>query len=417
MSCLLKIEFKKELIYHTPLIDNIIYINNCNGIIMKICEDYFIFTCNHIIEKCPLSITCLIDDILLYPSIYKRIYEYDVCILKINDGDIIHIKKYYNIENIGYINCFLDCKNYISHDLERSCEIITNIHIKNNHIKSSIVPKIPIYEIEFDKSIDHCNISGSIVMNESNIFGMVICKLDKLYMAIPLLLIINFINNDLKYIKFNYDFVDFTLDKHYNGLYITDVINKKYNSSLNMSDVIIKCDTFPINEFGEIYCVELQYCVEIDTFIMLNNKNYVNITILNSKEQFENIICFKYNIDNICKIFIQKQNKYINIDGLVFTELSEELIIENIKNGINSHGDIFASLFNNEHDNKKYVILISNLNVKYKKYNKFLYMPILNIKNHEILNIDDIVKFIGINFHDINFLNFNKTVVKKKLKY
>lgn len=420
MSCLIHVEFKKDsikpesnLIFESVINDEI-YVCHGNGIIIMVKDEYYIFTCNHIIEKYTVSIECHTDEIIFNPTIFKRIYEYDVCILKINFHDSIHLKKYYRIENIGDINSFSKYKNFISHNLEKSCEIVKNICIKNHHIKSVIVPKIPMYEFELNKSCDAHGLSGSVLTNDENILGMVVCKLNKIIMAIPLLLILNFMNNHLKYIKFNYDFVDFTLDKKYNGLYINNIINKKYNDTLNLGDVVVSCENQEINDDGEIYCDEIKLYVTIDTFIMLNNKNYVDITILNSKETFENIICFKYDIELICKIFIQKQNKYINLNGLIFTELSEELMIENIKKGMNYYKDIYNSLFDN-YENEKYIVLILNINSN-KKYNKFVHMPLLQIEKHKIFNIDDLVTSSDFDEMYYSSYNHNKINIKKLIK-
>lgn len=395
MTCNIYVEFKNDVIKETSkyvyelILDDETYINNGNGIIIKIKDDYYIFTCNHIIEKNPINIKCYIDNMLINTIIFKRIYEYDVCILKINHYDYIHLKRYYTYENIGAISSFSESLNYISHNLEKSCEIVLNICVKHNHIKSGIVPKIPTYEIKIKN--EYClGMSGSLLKNDKNILGMIICKSDKVIMAIPIILILNFMINDLTHIKFNYDVVDFVLEKKYNGLYINNIINKKYNDTINIGDVIVSCENNEINDIGEIYCEEIKYYVTIDTFIMLNNKNHVNITILNSKEIFENIVCYKYNIEQICKIFIQKQNKYYNLNGIIFTELSEELIIENIKKGLNYYKEIFNSLFDNC---EKYIILI--LNTKSKKYDKFIHKPLLKINKH------------------FNYLDFNNVAIKK----
>jgi hypothetical protein len=392
MTCNIYVEFKKNVVnktsIHEYILDDEIYISRGNGIIMKIKDEYYIFTCNHIIEKNPIIIKCYTDEHEINTIIFKRIYEYDVCILKINYHDYVNIKKYYTNENVGIINSFLECGNYISHNLEKSCEIVKNICVKNSHIKSVIVPMVPMYEFEICGEVEDYNgMSGSILMNDTNIIGMVLCKSNKILMAIPIVLILNFMTNELKYIKFNYDIVDFTLEKKYNGLYINDIINKKYNSTINVGDVIVSCENQEINDVGEIYCDELKLYITIDTFIMLHNKNYIDIQILNINETFENIICYKYDIEHICKIFIQKQNKIFNINGLIFTELSEELIIENVKNGMNYYKEIYNSLFDNS---EKYIVMILNTSSN-KKYNKFIHKPLLKLEESKYLKSDKII--------------------------
>ena len=94
--------------------------------------------------------------------------------------------------------------------------------------------------------------------------------------------------------------------------------------------------------------------------------------------------------------------------------MSEELIVENIKKGINYYKDIYDSLFDNC-ENEKYIVLILNITSN-KKYNKFVHMPLLQIEKHKIFNIIDLATcsdfdemyFSSYNHHKINIKNLIK---------
>ena len=79
---------------------------------------------------------------------------------------------------------------------------VNKIKIKDDYLKSVLIPPIPLYKIKIDM-LEYDGLSGSIVISDDKIIGMITSVTKKSTLeAIPMILIFNFVKTMITYNKY-----------------------------------------------------------------------------------------------------------------------------------------------------------------------------------------------------------------------
>jgi len=370
----------------------------------------------------------------------KSLYSNLVILDKVQSKSL---DKFISNNNINYLddnnlNCFslnkilksfpnkgteMEIFYYNSRNNSKQYNIFTLENIGFENIDNcQTMPVIPFYECSLKNDVNQdllINTSGVPVFNKiGKILGILSSynkKTDK-FKIIPGYfihkLIDDFINNkpdEISCLPLNYKLLN-------NELVLIDD-----DSKLQKNDIIIKLDHRIVDSDGNIYFPSIKYKIPLDTYILLNfnfnEKISISIKRLNdSKTIFNHFLMKKKltSISNILKIDNKYNNKFINIDGLTFCELSIPLIkilykYYNTKIDYNFIGLI------NSHDNlslnrEKIIILI---NSTYNKLNVDLdnIFQLKKINNNKIYSINDLYKYISNNrLQSINLISKDKKI-------
>jgi hypothetical protein len=313
-------------------------------------------TCNYGDDP---KIFAQIDDNDEEAYIYIKIYEIDIAVLKlinklITTPDAV-ISSELQFDN-GSIRSNTDI--YYTKTVE----------IKMEYIKSELLPKIPVYSIsaECDSTESHSLLAGSEVIKNDKLYGFVIKKNNNEITAVPCLIINMFLlhifDNPLSELKgiIVYSCYCEVIDKKkIIGNYITentcfypstnsmDIMTK---FSFRQNDILLSIDDKEFNSDMSLYFDDLSCFLPINTYFMfaLLQKNNVKIKLLRNNT-VKTIYLNGISYNNIFKIRIYGK-KYINWNGFIFCELTEEILVNNFSQ---KKYNIFSI------DGSKYVALIN----------------------------------------------------------
>jgi len=433
--------------FFVNICDEVFVISTCHSICSNRATIFSFYMDDGIVKKIKLSVKKIIE-------------EFDLAILSIdNNGDngdnVDNPIISYDIATLK--NCFVN----MSHTLySKSFELVNNnatdiIEKINKYDNCTICDndfifkilkgyEIPMIKMRCDSS-DDSGKSGSIVYSDTNnIVGLIMEESydksnNKYIYALPLHIVAYIIEAysteqcvDIKSVIMNTqiceiedDTIDGTIDgtidetiddtidgtakeiaKEKNmikyGHYVIDTFDIKYNDiygknfKFNIGDVLIEINDIIFESDGRLhgYCIDMKFKTYLLLYFLKNK--YVKIKYYRDNNLCEILLCCKKMATNIRLNFIQNRN-FIFYNGLIFMELSENMLIEFKKNGIDCQLDGISII---EPENKKLIVLIhidyKYLTTKYKhnKNNK-------NIKEFENWHISNknicILKQIGKN--------------------
>lgn len=348
------------------------------------------------------------------------------------DSTNFNVKKY-NVTLQNHNNN--DCDNNYTYD----------------NLTSLNIPKLPYIklstkELSIEKIKKLKGVSGTIVFdNMKKIQGIVTnfyTVKDEIY-VLTLKAINRFLNeiyltnnfnglcgivNKKKLCEFEHDNVDYwgymIVDKsiiNYNNNICST--NNKYGNGLNYGDIIFQVNNHPLNDKGKIYDKEIDSYVPFNTYIALNYKNMDMIKLRIMRNEKNDYIEKKIKIKSrplwtMKNIMIRHNNKFVNCNGIIFTELSEDII-----EFYNNHNMIIDGygryIYTNKpyQDNGKKIIIAINLKKSelpmdfLKSANKIGFPLIKNYDNKYYFPIlDKINRKKNFNLNDLN-------KIKKSAKY
>jgi hypothetical protein len=218
--------------------------------------------------------------------------------------------------------------------------------------------------------------------------------------------------------------------------------NKKNKFKFNANDILYKINNNNFDSNGMIYYKELDMAIPIDTFIMIESffSDSLEVNILKFNKEYKKInqIIYPKSFDEIYNVSVFNKYKYIYWRGLIFTELSEELILNFNKTRMKLDGIIFTQYKQIDPDCDKYVVLLDidykvlnltladklkAIGLPYVKFNNSYQILVLhkicNIKINNLNHLENILNDIPIDKQDnkIIFLynNFNKHIEEDKI--
>lgn len=352
-------------------------------------------------------------------KIKNIIEEFDIAIMEPENPKAIDPKIIYKKENLlSKISEYSSTSAFINHissdDLQNFTikKIRVDIrNIENIDFVSQYFPHygVPTLNIIFHEQFDENEIkgmSGSLLLDNEIPLGMITDGNDSLN-VLPISIIMYLIENTLSKKKANFEGIliniesvnfypdqqtkykpGLGLDKSYikGKKYYGHVIDEHYDISYSKKgkiipfkfkkdDVIIKVDNNYINSNGHIYSDDFGYPIKICLYLMLSfyKKTFVSIDyVRNSKiskinkinkvetvetvETVDTVTIRGTSIDQHLSFHIKETPYFLYYNGLVFVELSEELLEYFGKKRISLEGNI--DLVNNETKLSKYVILV-----------------------------------------------------------
>lgn len=394
-------------------------INQGHGLLLDVDGYKCVVTCSHIVGKANMRIDISLetfDNLMVTEEckIVANIEEYEMSILEfVNKKNI----KKYNFCKTSELQNFklnLESKHKIKYfSIEGLLETnlvlneidINNIYVEQAYIKSKIIPKLPLLCVESRYlPTDVHGLSGATVVdNNETPVGLISNSIDcreKLY-CLPISVIIKFV----KELKDNYmqKFVPSTIifDYDLEGAELENVsltccvINNtfnigykstgKKNFKFEIGDAIYKLNNVNINDDGTVYHAEMGLNLDIRTFFMIESMfgKLVRIDMYRQNNDGEygqfNCLISGTPIESTTNTTIINNNKYFVWKHHVFTEVSDELLIEFVNNGFLNINFIEKNKTLKE-NNSKMVLMFDGNAIKIVE----------KIGNKNIVNLDDL---------------------------
>jgi len=436
------------------------------GYVREIMGKKYIVTCNHILIKnyteCFAYIETDRDHVIrLSLQPVATIYELDLAILSILDAvdvETMRVCDYSSIPQLDslstisdeyngmmiYKTSYLDKKTGYDQSISRINETVT---LRHAMINSSVLNDVPVFEFNplqiegVDQMITTCknnhrlifnivskyskSFSGAIIANESGNLAMIqVFNSDRDYLniairAIPLN-IANIIcdqmiqNNILKNIGIRID-TDYgtAFDNHgkkWNMRIVNHTtckfINGKKDFTFIQNDQILKIDNLEFDDHGMIYYELIGIPVTINCYLMLRCLMHRDVQIYYVRNQtFKtvNIRGIPYEYIYTCKA--TNRGEYIKWNGMIFMELSEEMIayygskyksfVDYTKNiaKYSTNGESIIVMFNLK--SKNHSPNISTLDLIPADDNKKYFFHVLEkIGNKKISNMNNLIETI-----------------------
>jgi len=372
-----------------------------------------------------------IDNVILtaYHVVYKKtcirdnkneliidiiIDEYDMAILKkpdkiINyDSFLINLKSYIN-EN----NKIKNFDSYKDNLFKLKNEDIIMMDIECNYIKTNIFPQLPVFIFSSNSNLDYSGYSGSAITNKNNLFGILISENinDHKITCLPIEIIY--------YIFKNY--IDNKMNFYYMPLNIKNNIISNNFRNLIKNDIVYKINDIElINDM--IYDNNLENNIPYDTYLILYGFTKIKIeyyknNLKNKKKYIINVKLKVFDYKHVSFDFRDKNINY-NINGIIFSELSEEKLVEMYKKNIKIPTNLYDAL----HSTKKIIfikdIISPEINDKFIKNNVNIssQLYIINkISGKQMKNISELDNFKNNKNITFDILNSNMDNIKIKI--
>jgi len=429
-------------------IKNTLYVLSCYHGIQNYNEIYLyelkkINDTSYTINKIETSVACYSD-------------ELDLALLSLNDSHN------FNTADIDDFSLRFLKKNDVIEIVYDETKKISESKLIKNKSKIELIYKETIYEkyssfnmpelpylkfsiknISEDLIRNLKGLSGIICYNKQNkIIGMLsnYSKVDNHVKIIPSVVIKNFI---LEYSKkqrydgisgliFKNSFCEFEHENNdYNGIIVEKTFGIKYKDTFKNGDIIFKINDKVISKDGKIYDEEIGESIPFNSFISLNTNvdDEVNLVLMRNNPKLNDYEEIKVPVKAISynqarKIDLNHNDKFVECNGLIFTEISENIIEFYRNHNIHLIGKLLKHFANdsygpNEHHKK--IVLINILNNKFskenmKEINKFG-LPLIkkrNSKNEYYMCILDTVNGKKVtNLSNLtNRLSNNKNILK-----
>jgi hypothetical protein len=365
--------------------------------------DEYVLTLYHIISGTNIHIN------KIKYKIIHEIVDYDIVILckHAYNGNIYDflekmnrkiINKELNMIKISDINASKEFKIFFSN-------LVLNFNdIENTSLKSNILPQILLgkFNILDNPDLlnldDLCGLSGSICYIDDNIFGFVISENNGIIEVIPLEIIL-----DLVRIHSVYGIRYFQVNISGN------IIPNNYKN-FNKNDRITHINNIEVDDFGMVLFDRYNKLISINTYIMLFDKNKIDIKILRNTHKSRKEFIIKYKIDKFTEnkilINIKENNKYIIIKDLCFKELSEEYLVK-----IFNTKKIPEINYDNIHGTKKMIYLDTGPNSNPDIMTDSVLL-LNKISGHNIYNLNQIKHYTNQKNCVFELIDTNNNIIK-----
>jgi hypothetical protein len=336
------------------------------GIIIKYKKLYYVISCFHISKKS--QDTCIYVKNTKNDKTYKfeavkllDCYELDISIFSVTDKDATLSKLSYLYDSLENPICISG--DVIIKGLKKSIDNINlNKEVLNTTIvdtvcdicSSSLFPPVPMIAIKYIEGIDK-ETSGAPVFQSNKLIGIIshynnntnnVLVLPTYYIKY----LIELINKKIydKTLKTIYLDTNICTLETVKGTENLLMINDNYNISypgkkqLKNNHFIKKLNNMPFNNDGKVFCNKTKIWIPLNTYILLHNDcdifkfNIVQIENETCKESTVNINPLQ--VIDASNINIYTSDKFLIWNNLVFTELSEELLIDYNNKGISIIG-------------------------------------------------------------------------------
>jgi hypothetical protein len=383
-------------------------LNTGHGIFIEMNSTIYVMTCNHIVKNHEDLYGYVDTDkgvIKFKLTMIGSIDEFDFVILCPNqDLSIVVNPIKFNTVSENLSSCKLSytkknqdkLKIQTLHQtpvktLEKQIIDTVLLDIQDSHLKSVLVPKIPLIKFtciipETSDEFNPDGLSGASITIDDNIVGMIFCYSNKYIEAVPIYflklfaqkIIMKKTNIHLKGCVIPIVTADMTLN---DGSHVVKVVTDdtgilyktltKTEYKFKAGTIIMAINDKVFTNTGKIYIDELDAFLQIDTYIMICTlqQTQVKFTVVKenvnmAKINFKNIMITPLPFEKQYVVAINNNNKYVHWKGLTFCELSEELIIKLGQFGIKLVGKLFSDYKIPSIHNKKSIVLID---VNYSK--------------------------------------------------
>jgi hypothetical protein len=394
--------------------------------------DDYVITCKHIIGSIDNTICYYFefDKLIKKKLIFiGEIKNYDICVLKFEDTKICYSDFLKTFEQFLKNNKLSKCIDFGAnidvsyYEINKDMYILKHMELKTEYmdmkhinLKSMFIPKIPIYILSKVEGIDHGS-SGTLACQNEIPIGMIDFKSNESIGIIPIEIIFELLKTKLNIkhstIKFKYDIIEIEDNSYKYGLILKEnitLVKLKKKVILNENNVILEIDNCDITEKG-IFNKQLNMYVDLDFHLLLQNDN---INIIYNKNEFEtdkniSVNVNKIIIDNIMmSIPINHIHKYYYYKGMIFTELSEELIFYYSKK-YSMSGRYIENYWNITPTNK-IVIMVDKIKSELKK--EYLYYDelIKLLEDNHLIILRKIGRYNITSLNNLNNIINNKDI-------
>ena len=424
----------------TPVLSDISNSNYLCGTLLQINDKICFLTCYKYIAKKNIKFE---NNFYNQITIYKIIKELDLVLIDVSsiikNHGILTKEKISNYTN-EHINI------YINDELIE----FNNFEIVFEHINTTYIPKIPLIKINNISKISLKMLTiGSLVLQNNKPFGIVSYMQNNDIFCIPFFVIFYFFESfsTSKNIKIpNYIIPTSQIqianeDNIINGHMVInstniEYITKTFPIKFNENDIIIELNNNKFNNDGKIYFDKFNMFVTIDFYLLL--MSLYNIDILVKYYKYDIVKCehddeIKYcslvnpiiqSDYNTLNIYDNKEN--VKIFCASFNELSEEYLINMIKNGIEFTKEHFENPINLNGINKIVFLKkveydnITKNSTKLAKYLCSINAPYIetNAEKYKLLILHSVNSIIINNLEDLrNIIKQEKNISVISLKY
>jgi hypothetical protein len=200
-------------------------------------------------------------------------------------------------------------------------------------------------------------------------------------------------------------------------LVIDNNISKNNFRNIMKNDIIYSINDIKINN-NMIFDNDINSEIPIDTYIILNG--FKNIRIEYSRNKNNNNK--KYNTTLLLKEFNYKdlslnfKDHYIdyNLNNFIFSELSEEIILQKYKNNIKINDNIYDNLYSHKKIYLKNIINIKKEYINDINIDNQLYI-LYKISGKKIKNIKEIKNYTKYKNITIDLIDINMNNIKIKI--
>lgn len=383
----------------------------CNGYIQIVNEEYYVVTCNHLIQNdgmitiykayCDGQFGDNITELSL--KVYAQFYELDIAIFSVinNKQTIWH----YNaivpdkicdsyVDEPSGSNIIVHCR-YDNNKLEfEEHRINTDIVLGHGIINCVGIGDIPYFKFVPNK-LEHLGnmnssdcknsneiiassmkgMSGGMLRNGTSNIGIIlmccIAEANIYVKSIPLLflkLVVAQCIDKKRQKLIGINVLTTKCDIEYNkcplvGRYVVAKTcpykNKKKDFCFNRGDIIVKVDGVEFDDDSKLHMGELDCSVTLDTFLFLRSmiNGMVCVTIIKShtkKVVFKSYIIDGIEYDRMYKCNLTHNGLYVRWNRLLFFEMSQE-ILEEYNNKMIKQWNKQICEYSNQ--NEKYIIL------------------------------------------------------------
>lgn len=401
-------------------------VNLMNGILLEMNNTKYVLTNYHGIKNM-LMIKFNIKNTEYKMKLHQYSIDLDLALLKFSNKSLAFNDNIYfcTLNDIlysvvnGYHIKYLNVNYYQRGNIEPTnidCKIGDIKHISNNLLYPINIESI---ELIVDNNIDYHGLSGSLLVNNNKIIGMISNYNNGKIYAISSLFIIRFLSEihktgiycGLCSLMSNFNpcsyFSDEFNEKKY-GLLVINSNDINFNSFMDIKkskclkngDILISFDDHDILEKGNIFDKKRNQLINFNTYILANYIKYDNINLSvmrkcgeeykkrNIKIYFEPYETFKY-------IPLKANYEVIDYNGFQFMELSEEIFDQLINLGIDPYPSVkeyIKKQFRNKHH--YIVILVGVHDVEYtKNSSKKIQLPFI-LQENAMYNGDKLLSYV-----------------------
>ncbi len=331
-----------------------IYVNNNDFNGYGIVIDKYILTLYHVIKD---STNITVDN--LSYRLLLTLDEYDIAILVRKSSNLFDFINYFNEFNDDNIIKMSDIEDFTGLQFKLDNINITFNEIIHSHIRTNLLPSIPVYSFDIIHDIDYSGYSGHPIKYKDKYVGMLIMQKNssKNLIVLPFDIINRIIKsyymNDMKF--------------YHLPVVLNDniIINHGFRT-LMPNDIIVSINNIELID-NTVYDEDLGVRLVYDTYLLLNYYHTIHIVYMrlfkSRKKVYNTVIKLKeLNYSNLMLNY-KDYNNSIKINSIEFSELSEELLINSFNNKIN----IPAIDYNNIYNKYKLIYLKNISNPKLLK--------------------------------------------------